>query len=143
MAGRRINDGMAAWIVQQIVLLMAQKNIPIGGAEVLVLGLTFKENCSDIRNTKVVGLVNELKNYNINVSLVDPCANIDDVKHAYGLELSSEIPVSQRFDVVVAAVSHQQFTVLSSKEWLNMVKIDGLLVDLKGIIPRNLHPVRL
>lgn len=108
LAGRRLNDGMGQYVVSQLVKTMMKKRIHVEGANVLVMGLTFKENCPDLRNTKVVDIVAELKEYNINVDIVDPwCSNVE-AQHEYGLTLSVE-PQQGDYDAIIMAVSHNEF----------------------------------
>jgi UDP-N-acetyl-D-galactosamine dehydrogenase len=108
LAGRRLNDGMGDYVASQIVKCMIKKNIPVNGSKVLILGITFKENCPDVRNTKVVDLVKALKDYGTNITIYDPWADQDAVMHEYGLKPSKSLP-NEKFDAVVLAVSHNEF----------------------------------
>ena len=143
LAGRRINDGMGAWVVEQLVLVMARRGMVIGGAKVLVMGLSFKENCPDLRNTRVVDLIEALGCYGMEVEVVDPWVDPEEAQHEYGLEVQAEIPAGGRFSGVVAAVAHRQFENLSPNQWRELLNPTGVLFDLKGIVPRELDPVRL
>jgi UDP-N-acetyl-D-galactosamine dehydrogenase len=143
LAGRRLNDGMARWIVEQLVLVMARRSVVIAGASVLVLGLSFKENCPDMRNTRVVDVIAALHRYGIEPVVVDPWVDADEALRVYGLSVLASIPEGLRYQAVIAAVAHQQFIDLKEENWSLLLKSDGLLLDLKGIVPRNLNPLRL
>ena len=143
LAGRRINDGMSSWVVEQLVLEMAQKGIVIAGAKVLVLGLSFKENCPDLRNTRVVDLIQALQRFGMEAQVVDPWVDPEEAQREYGLEVMPEIPPGERYAAVVAAVAHRQFQALTHEQWQHLITADGVLLDLKGIVPRELQPLRL
>jgi len=143
LAGRRINDGMGGWAVEQLVLEMARRGMVIGASRVLVLGLSFKENCPDIRNTRIVDLINALINYGMEPVVVDPWVNVEEAKREYGLDVQSQIPEDINFKAVVGAVAHKQFCDLPVADWRQMIVKNGLFLDLKGIVPRELHPIRL
>lgn len=143
LAGRRINDNMGTWVVEQLVQEMARRCKPIGGSRVLVLGLSFKENCPDLRNTRVVDLLATLQRYGMEATLVDPWVDPNEAAQQYGLQLLSSIPDGEPFPTVIAAVAHRQFAQLKAEEWRQIVTDDGLLVDLKGIVPRELDPIRI
>jgi len=108
LAGRRMNDSMGEYFASQVVKQMIKKEIFIKGSDILVLGITFKENCPDVRNSKVVDLIHSLKEYDANVSVYDPWANSNEVKHEYGLELLTAMP-EKKYDAVVLAVAHKAF----------------------------------
>jgi len=144
LAGRRINDGMGEWVVQQLVLEMARRRLPIGGARVLVLGLTFKENCPDLRNTRVIDVIGALANYGIEALVVDPWVDQAEAQAAYDLPVQQQLPSGDGpFAAVIAAVAHRQFAELDLHAWQDLVAPGGVLFDLKGIVPRALQPVRL
>jgi UDP-N-acetyl-D-galactosamine dehydrogenase len=143
LAGRRINDGMVNWVVEQLILAMASRSIVIAGAKVLILGLTFKENCPDIRNTKVVDLIQLMSTYGIIPVVVDPWVNPNEAEREYGLSVHLSIPEKVRFSAVVVAVAHHQFTNLDEEDWQRLVESDGVLLDLKGLVPRSIKPIRL
>jgi len=134
---------MGAWVVEQLVLAMARRSMVIAGAKVLVLGLTFKENCPDLRNTRVVDLIQALQRYGIDPLVVDPWVDPEEAQRQYGLTVFREIPPAQGHDAVVAAVAHQQFEALSADHWRALLAPTGVLVDLKGIAPRDLGALRL
>lgn len=143
LAGRRINDGMGRWVVEQLVLEMARRGMVIAGARVLVLGLSFKENCPDLRNTRVVGLVEALQRYGMEPVLVDPWVDPQDAQREYGLTLHAELPSQGHYSAVVAAVAHRQFCAWSEQQWSEVIQANGPVLDLKGIVPRTLAPIRL
>jgi UDP-N-acetyl-D-galactosamine dehydrogenase len=143
LAGRRINDGMGEWVVQQLVIAMARRGLPIGGARVLVLGLTFKENCPDLRNTKVVDVIAALLTYGMVPLVVDPWVDPQEAQHEYGLSALPEIPAGSRYSAVVTAVAHHQFVALEPQQWQQLLDADGVLLDLKGVMPRQLQPLRI
>jgi UDP-N-acetyl-D-galactosamine dehydrogenase len=144
LAGRRINDGMGEWVVQQLVLEMARRRLPIGGARVLVLGLTFKENCPDLRNTRVIDVVHALANYGIEVVVVDPWVDLAEALATYGLAVQQQLPSEGApWAAVIAAVAHRQFAELDVQGWQTWVRPETVVFDLKGIVPRDLDPLRL
>lgn len=143
LAGRRINDAMGAWVVEQLVLEMARRCMVIGGAKVLVLGLSFKESCPDLRNTRVVDLIDALGRYGMEATVVDPWVNPHEARAEYGLEVLNEIPAGERFSCVLAAVAHPQFANQAPEKWNSLLEPTGVFFDLKGILPRELQPLRL
>jgi len=143
LAGRRINDGMGRWVVEQLVLEMAQSGMVIAGTQVLVLGLTFKENCPDLRNSRVVDVINCLKRYSLEPVVVDPWVDADEAKGEYGLSVLDAIPPASSWQAVVVAVAHHQFTALPADQWRQLLAPDGVLLDLKGSVPRELGALRL
>jgi len=138
LAGRRMNDGMGAWIASQIVKLMIKKDIPINKSKVLVLGITFKENCPDIRNTKVVDVVNELRQFGCNVDIYDPWADSLDVKKEYNETLITEPNISN-YNTIVLAVAHNDFKTI---DFTKRSKI-SVLYDIKSLLPLNVVDGRL
>ncbi|QNI95450.1 nucleotide sugar dehydrogenase family protein [Synechococcus sp. A15-127] len=143
LAGRRINDGMGRWVVEQLVLEMARRGMVIAKAKVLVLGLSFKENCPDLRNTRVVDLICALQRYGMWPLVVDPWVDSQEAQLKYGLTVQPVIPHGERWSAVVVAVAHQQFRELQPDQWQPMLTQEGLLVDLKGLVPRQLQALRL
>ena len=143
LAGRRINDGMGRWVVEQLVLEMALRGHVIAGAQVLVLGLSFKENCPDLRNTRVVDVIEALRRYGIEPVLVDPWVDADETRREYGLKVLATIPAANRYGAVIAAVAHRQFVGIPEASWLELLLAEGVLLDLKGVMPRALQPLRL
>lgn len=139
LAGRRLNDGMGRYVAQELVRLMIKNDIPIKNAKVLVLGFTFKENCPDVRNTRVVDIVQELELYACEVDIFDPWAAPDAVMHEYGLKITNQLP-AQKYDVLVAAVAHDQFRDIP---WREHCKPEAIIYDLKGFLPNELVNSRL
>lgn len=130
LAGRRLNDSMSEYIGSQVVKLMIKKGIAINGAKLLMLGITFKENCPDVRNTKIVEVIAVLKEYGIVVTIFDPWASPEEVEHEYSLKTTKTLP-TQKFDVVVLGVAHQEFL----KMELDGLKNDNsVLYDVKGVL---------
>jgi UDP-N-acetyl-D-galactosamine dehydrogenase len=138
LSGRRINDNMGIHIASRVVKLMAQADLPIRGGRVLVLGLTFKENCPDIRNSKVVDVISELKTYGLDVTVFDPHANAAEVEHEYQLKLA-QAP-GEAYDAIVLAVGHSEFKNLS---WNALRKPKTVVYDVKGILDKSLITARL
>lgn len=142
LAGRRINDGMGEWVVQQLVLELARRRVVIGGARVLVLGLSFKENCPDLRNTRVIDVITALRSYGMEPLIVDPWVDPLEAKAEYGLQVSAEVPVDDRgecFAAVIAAVSHREFVDLDLSGWQSLLHPDTVVFDLKGMVPARLR----
>ena len=138
LAGRRMNDGMGAWIAAQVVKLMIRKDVTIKNSRVLVLGITFKENCPDIRNTKVVDVVKELEQFGCLVDIYDPWANAGEVKHEYDRDIVSSFAMGE-YEAIVLAVAHNEFKTLDfSKRSKNTV-----LYDIKSILPVEVIDGRL
>tara|TARA_R110002110_G_scaffold412641_1_gene638787 strand:+ start:12168 stop:13439 length:1272 start_codon:yes stop_codon:yes gene_type:complete len=142
LAGRRINDGMGAYVAGQLVKAMLKRRIQVDGARVLVLGLTFKENCPDLRNTRVVDVVRELRDYGIQVDVHDPWTNADEAQHEYGLDLV-QTPQYGGYDGVVLAVAHDQFKALGANAMRGFGKADHVLYDLKNVLDTQESDLRL
>ncbi|OZB84525.1 MAG: Vi polysaccharide biosynthesis protein VipA/TviB [Halothiobacillus sp. 13-55-253] len=138
LAGRRINDGMGAYVAGQLIKAMLKKGIPMQGARVLVLGLTFKENCPDLRNTRVIDVITELQDYGLAVDVHDPWADADCAGHEYGLELTAT-PPSNTYDAIVLAVAHREFKALGAEAIRAYGKTPHVLYDLKHLL--NAHEV--
>jgi UDP-N-acetyl-D-galactosamine dehydrogenase len=130
LAGRRLNDSMGEYVASQVVKLMIKKGIVINGANLLMLGITFKENCPDVRNTKIVDVIASLNDYGISITIYDPWANPSEVKHEYGLDTTTVLP-SQKFDAVVLGVAHAAFLKL---DLASLQNANSLLYDVKGIL---------
>ena len=128
LAGRRLNDEMGKYVATEVIKLMLKKDIKVKHAKVLVLGFTFKEDCPDVRNTKVIDIVNELKTYEVNVTIFDPWANPEEVTHEYGVVSQKECP-NEKFDSVILAVSHKEFLNMNLKNLLNDTAV---FYDVKG-----------
>lgn len=130
LAGRRLNDSMGEYVASQVVKLMIKKGIAINGATLLMLGITFKENCPDVRNTKIVDVISALEDYGIKVSLYDPWANPAEVLHEYGLTASNKVPIST-FDALVLGVAHREFVDLDLNALRNA---NSIVYDVKGVL---------
>lgn len=133
LAGRRLNDSMGEYVASQVVKLMIKKGVSVNGANLLMLGITFKENCPDVRNTKIVDVIESLTDYGISVTTYDPWANIAEVKHEYALETTTVLP-KQRFDAIVLGVAHAAFLDL---DLASLQKDTSLLYDVKGVLGEN------
>ncbi len=142
LAGRRLNDGMAGYVVSQLVKKMIKKGIQIDSATVLVMGLTFKENCPDLRNTKVVDVVSELKEYNINVDVFDPWCSSEVAKREYGLNLSQH-PKKGAYDAILLAVGHDEFKEMGAEAIKAFGKDTHVFYDLKYVFEKNVVDMRL
>ena len=136
---RRLNDGMGAYVANQVVKCMNKNGVMVKDAKILLLGITFKENCPDIRNTKVVDIYETFAEYTHNITIYDPWANVEHVKHEYGLVITKELP-TEKFDVVILAVSHTCFTDLNIK---SLVNDKHVIYDVKGNLDRNIIDGRL
>ena len=136
LAGRRINDGMGQYVVSQVVKKMLKKRIHIEDANVLILGLTFKENCPDIRNTRVVDLVREFNDYGANVDVFDPWVNTTEAQHEYGFTPISE-PAQGKYDAILLAVAHRQFREMGVEKIRKLGRRDCVLYDIKSILPKD------
>jgi UDP-N-acetyl-D-galactosamine dehydrogenase len=136
LAGRRINDGMGSHVARRTAKLMAQRNLQTTQSNILVLGLAFKENCPDVRNTRVVDIVAELRSYNANVHIHDPWVNADEARHEYGLELIAQ-PEAGKYDAIILAVSHREFIALGAEGIRAFGKPDAVLFDVKRALPRQ------
>jgi UDP-N-acetyl-D-galactosamine dehydrogenase len=143
LAGRRINDSMGPWLVGQLVLEMARRGMVIAGAKVLLLGLSFKENCPDLRNTRVVDLLVALRLYGMNVELVDPWVDEEEALREMGLRVTAGVQDCRTYNAVVAAVAHRQFCSWGADQWRQLLTPNGVLLDIKGIVPRELDALRL
>lgn len=141
LAGRRINDGMGQYVVSSIVKKMIDKSLPVAGARALVLGLSFKENCPDIRNTRVVDIVEELRSYHIDVDVHDPWVSVEEAKDEFDLELV-EAPQEGHYDVIILAVAHEQFKALGP-DLRRYGKESHVLYDVKAVLPRDAVDARL
>jgi UDP-N-acetyl-D-glucosamine/UDP-N-acetyl-D-galactosamine dehydrogenase len=135
LAGRRINDNMSKHVADETVKLMLRKGLPVLGSKVLVLGLTFKENCPDVRNTKVVDIVRTLQGYNTEVDVYDPWISVEEAEHEYGLRCLSEPPAPGRYDAVVLAVGHRQFLELGEQGIRAYGTPRAVIYDVKSILP--------
>ena len=138
-SARRLNDGMGAYVANQTIKCMNKKGVVVKDAKILLMGVTFKENCPDVRNTKIVDIYTTLQEYTNNVTVYDPWANADVVKHEYGIDITTELPI-EKFDAVIMGVAHKQFLSLDVK---SLVKEGGVIYDVKGLLPRDIVDGRL
>jgi UDP-N-acetyl-D-galactosamine dehydrogenase len=139
LAGRRLNDEMGKYVATEVIRLMLKKDIKIKHSNVLVLGFTFKEDCPDVRNTKVIDIVNEMKTYDVHVTIYDPCADPAEVEHEYGVISQKEMP-NEKFDAVILAVSHKEFLNMNMQSLLNLTAV---FYDVKGCIEGEFIDSRL
>lgn len=138
-SARRLNDGMGAYVADQAIKCMNKKGVMVKDSKILLLGITFKENCPDIRNTKIVDIYHTLREYTSNILIFDPWANPDAVKKEYGLEIINTLPKG-KFDAVILGVAHKDFLNLDIKE---MVHDNGVIYDVKGVLPKEIVDGRL
>lgn len=139
LAGRRLNDSMGGYVAAEVIKLMVKKDIPVKSAKILVLGITFKENCPDIRNTKVIDIINELTSYNTSVDVYDPWANPQEVEHEYQITSFKELP-GNKYDAVVLAVAHEVYKKLNLDD---IKKENAVVYDVKAVLDKNIIDGRL
>jgi UDP-N-acetyl-D-galactosamine dehydrogenase len=142
LAGRRLNDSIGSYVADETVKLAVKKNINVASANTLVLGITFKENCPDVRNTKVVDIISELNQYHMNVTILDPWADKASVKHEYGLDIinSMDESVTKKFDCIILAVAHKEFLMMDVAA---LKSATSVVFDVKGVLPKNMVDRRL
>lgn len=140
LAGRRLNDGMGKYIASEVIKQMIQRDIKVKNAKVLILGFAFKENCPDVRNTRVIDIVSEFNTYNVKLTIFDPVTDKNEVAHEYGLTLVERLPENELFDAIVLAVAHSEFINLD----LNKIKnINSIVYDVKGFLNKEFVDKRL
>lgn len=139
LAGRRMNDGMGEYVATQVVKLMLKKGIQVLNSKILILGFTFKENCPDVRNTKVVDIYNSLKEYNLDIQIYDPWANVEVAKSEYGIVVINQLP-DLKFDSIILAVAH---TVFEKMDIAHLHKEKSVVFDVKGVLDKNIVDGRL
>ena len=130
LTGRRMNDGMGKYVASEVIKLMVQKDIKVKGSKILVLGITFKENCPDVRNTKAVDVINNLKSYGADVTVYDPWASPEEVNHEYNMDTTKAMP-NEKYDAIVLTVAHKEFLKMGLRA---MLSENGVLYDVKGIL---------
>ena len=140
LAGRRMNDGMGEYVANQVAKLMLKKGIQVLNSHILILGFTFKENCPDVRNTKVIDIYNALREYNVHITVYDPWANPDIVMREYGISVTNQHPLDKKFDAAIIAVAHEQFIGFDVKTLLNAQHV---IFDVKAIFEKNVVDGRL
>ena len=143
LAGRRINNSMAKHVADETVKLMLRKNLPLLGSKVLMLGLTFKENCPDVRNTKVFDIVKALRCYNIQVDVYDPWVDVAEANHEFGIECLTQVPMAGHYSSIVLAVGHYQFLAMGEKGIKAFGKPGAVVYDVKSILPMGAADGRL
>jgi len=142
LAGRRLNDSMGRYVASQLVKAMMKRRIQVDGAKVLVMGLAFKENCPDIRNTRIVDIIGELREFNCDVEVYDPWVSEVEAQHEYGIALTKN-PQAQSYDAVIVAVAHREFREMGAKALRNLGKSLSVLYDLKYVLPQVDSDIRL
>ncbi|MBD9361215.1 Vi polysaccharide biosynthesis UDP-N-acetylglucosamine C-6 dehydrogenase TviB [Methylomonas fluvii] len=142
LSGRRINDGMGVYVVSQLVKLMLKKRVHVQEANVLIMGLTFKENCPDIRNTRVVDIIAELKTYGVNVEVYDPWVNAEEAKHEYAITPVVK-PVAGKYDAIILAVAHDEFRKMAISDIRALGTPQAIVYDLKYLFPTDQTDARL
>jgi UDP-N-acetyl-D-galactosamine dehydrogenase len=142
LAGRRINDGMGGYVARELIREMIRRSLPVNGARVLVMGLAFKENCPDLRNTRVIDIVRELQGYAVEVEVWDPWVAAEDARQEFGLSLV-ERPAARAYDAVVLAVAHEQFRAMGPEAIRDLGKPGAVLVDVKAVLPKDASDLRL
>ena len=142
LAGRRINDQIGEWLIEQLISVLTSSGLVLKGSRFLILGITFKENCPDIRNSGILKLIKKIKSYGISVLVVDPYADKREL-NTDEFEFDSEIPDQGNFDAVIAAVAHDPFKNLSEDILKRLISKKGKFLDIKGFLPRELHAIRL
>ena len=142
LSGRRINDGMGEYVVSRLIKLMLKKRIHVQQSDILIMGLTFKENCPDIRNTRVVDIVNELTSYGVNIHVYDPWVDPAQVEAEYGIKPIATLP-ENKFDSIILAVAHEQFKQMSIQQIKALGKTNSVIYDLKYLFPAELTDERL
>ena len=141
LAGRKMNDSMGSYVAQETVKMMIKKGATIKDSNVLVLGITFKENCPDIRNSRVIDIIKELETYHVNVDVFDPWASSEEVKHEYGFDLlCSKTEISSNYDAIILAVSHNEFIKLDLQKLKSSI---GVIFDVKSLLPKDMVDGRL
>jgi UDP-N-acetyl-D-galactosamine dehydrogenase len=142
LSGRRINDGMGAYVAEQTMKLMMKKRIAITDSRVLIMGLTFKENCPDLRNTRVIDIIAELSQYHINIDVYDPWVDAAEAKHEYGIDVISD-PKAGQYDAIILTVPHQQFKAMSAAQIRAYGKPQHILYDVKYVLAKQESDGRL
>ena len=137
---RRLNDSMGTYVAEQVIKLMNKKGVLVKDSNILMLGITFKENCPDIRNTKVVDIYHTLSEYTQNISIIDPWADAGLVAKEYGISISKALPQGKKFDAVILCVAHSEFT---DYDMRSLINDNGVIYDVKGILPKDIIDGRL
>ncbi len=135
LAGRRVNDGMGAYVAQQVVKLLTQKRITVVDAKILIMGLTFKEDCPDLRNTRVVDIIDEFEDYHCQIDIYDPWVSISECEHEYGITPMTATPDAGQYDAIILAVSHRQFKQMGLDAIKALGKENSVIFDVKYLFP--------
>ena len=138
LSGRRLNDDMGKYVAGELVKLMMKRSLPVLGSNVLMLGITFKENCPDIRNTRAIDVYNELRSYNVNVDVLDPWADSSEVREEFGIELTRDL--KKKYHGVILTVAHSEFLVINLDSYIYS---NGVIYDVKGALDIRLGAIRL
>ncbi len=139
-SARRLNDGMGEYVANQVIKLMNKKGVLVKDSKILILGITFKENCPDIRNTKIVDIYSTLSEYTGNITIYDPWADSAEVKREYNIDITNQLGASEKYDAIILGVAHKEFLSLDIKSHLND---EGVIYDVKSILDRNIIDGRL
>jgi len=141
LAGRRMNDGMGAYVADQTVKLMLKKGVQVLHSKIIIMGFTFKENCPDVRNTRVIDIYHALKEYNVNITVFDPWASPERVKHEYGIDIVNKLP-HEKYSAAIIAVAHRQFREMEI-DFNSLLEDNHVIYDVKAILPREIVDGRL
>lgn len=142
LAGRRLNDGMGTYVITQLIKAMVKKKIQVEGSKILILGLSFKENCPDIRNTRIIDMIEELQDYSVEVDVYDPWVDASEVKQEYGIDIKEE-PEMNTYDAIILAVAHEQFKTMGASKIRELGKANHVLYDLKYVLDEAQVDIRL
>ena len=140
LSGRRLNDSMGSFVADEVIKSLIDRNFIIKNSNILVLGITFKENCPDIRNTGVISLIDRLEEFGVNIDIHDKWADFEEVKNEYGLNILKEIKKNKKYDSIILAVAHDNFKTIDFKKLMNK---NGFIYDIKGVIDRSENVLRL
>ncbi len=143
LAGRRVNDGMGAYATQQVVKLMTKKRIPVVDAKILIMGLTFKEDCPDLRNTRVIDIIEEFQDYHCHIDIYDPWVSVAEAEHEYNITPMTEKPADGQYDAIILAVSHRQFKKMGLDKIKALGKANSVIYDIKYLFPADAVDGRL
>jgi UDP-N-acetyl-D-galactosamine dehydrogenase len=136
LAGRRINDNMGKYVANQVVKLMIKRGIPVANSNILIMGLTFKENCPDLRNTRVVDIIDELNSYNAKVDVYDPWVDHEEAKLEYGIDVINHLD-GEKYDAIILAVAHKQFAEMGIEQIRKIAKNEHVIYDIKHLLPAD------
>ena len=142
LSGRRINDGMGEYVVSRLIKLMLKNRLHVRESNILIMGLTFKENCPDLRNTRVVDIISELQTYGVNIHVYDPWVDAEEAQAEYGIKPITT-PEEGKYDAILLAVAHEQFKTMDIKQLRALGKSDAVIYDLKYLFPAELTDERL